>query len=273
MAEDRTYFRVHDGMDEHPKIAPLSDAAFRLIVETWAYCSRNRTDGRLTDAVWRKRGKPKARRELEALGLVEQHDGYVQVHDYLDWQRSAAEIDEYIEKKRRASVKGTHVRYHVGEGRPDPGCPLCADGGRPPGSSHPASQDDSHQTPEWESHPASQVASHLASRAACRNGAQRQRQRQIPRTTSGGDVAETDARATPSPFPDHCPAHAHIPVPPACGRCKETREHNRRRAPQLPDYRLRVVPPLCGQCDDRWIDTAAGYVHCPRCHPAEVRTA
>lgn len=125
MAEDRTYFRVHDGVDEHPKIEPLSDAAFRLIVTTWAYCSRNRNDGRIADAVWRKRGKPKARQELERAGLVEQCDGHVQVHDYLDWQRSAAEIEEIKAGRGAGGAYGNHIRWHVKRRINDPGCEHC----------------------------------------------------------------------------------------------------------------------------------------------------
>ena len=69
MADDRTYIRVHDGLDEHPKVEPLSDGAFRLLLTCWFYCSRNRTDGQIAAAVWKKRGTAKTRRELIDAGL------------------------------------------------------------------------------------------------------------------------------------------------------------------------------------------------------------
>lgn len=106
MADARTYIRVHDGMDEHPKIAPLSDAGFRLLVSAWCYCSRNLTDGQIVDAIWRKRGTAKARKELADAGLVEQREGYVVMHDYLEHQRSADEVAEMRRKRAEAGKKG-----------------------------------------------------------------------------------------------------------------------------------------------------------------------
>ncbi|TFV90416.1 hypothetical protein [Blastococcus sp. CT_GayMR16] len=125
MADPRTYIRVHDGMDEHPKIEPLSDAAFRLLHKCWAYCSRQKTDGRLTDAAWQNRGTAKARQELVDAGLVHlpgfecphpaedcppAPGGHVQMHDYLDWQRSAAEIEELSRKRSEAGRRGGRAR-------------------------------------------------------------------------------------------------------------------------------------------------------------------
>lgn len=104
--DERTYITLHDGMPEHPKVDPLSDAAFRLVVDLWCWCSRNRTDGRVKIATWNKRGTPKARREIIDAGLAEMHDDHVDMHDYLEHQRSAAEIDELREKRRAAGSKG-----------------------------------------------------------------------------------------------------------------------------------------------------------------------
>lgn len=39
------YLNVDDGVDEHPKIEALSDAAYRLWKASLSYCSRNETDG------------------------------------------------------------------------------------------------------------------------------------------------------------------------------------------------------------------------------------
>lgn len=259
MRDDFYWFRVHDHIDEHPKIEPLSDGAFRLVLETWAYCRRNANDGRIDDAVWRKRSKPKARRELADAGLVEQRDGFVQVHDYLDWQQSAAEIDEARAKKSKAGALGNHKKWHTDRGRFDPSCEFCA----PPPTD---GSDPSHVRSQMRS----QERSHLPRKRIAEVEGERELTGYVDQ---GGHV--TNASDPNPPFPDHCPWHAHDPIPPPCGRCKETREANARRAgaEQLPDYRLRVVQPLCGQCDDRWIDTPDGYVHCPRCHPAEVRPA
>lgn len=104
--DDRTYITVHDGMPDHPKIEGLSDAAFRLLVATWAWCSRNRTDGSVPTTSWVKRGKASARKELMAAGLAHAVGDRIEMHDYLEHQRSAAEIDELSEKRREAGKKG-----------------------------------------------------------------------------------------------------------------------------------------------------------------------
>lgn len=109
--DTRLFIRVHEGMPDHPKIEGLSDAAFRLLVTTWCWSSRQRTDGLVPAASWAKRGTPKARRELAAAGLVEVLDGGdVQVHDYLEWQRSAAEIEALTENRRAAGARGGKAR-------------------------------------------------------------------------------------------------------------------------------------------------------------------
>ena len=120
-------------MPDHPKIAPLSDAAFRLIVTAWAYCSRLETNGIIPDQVWRKMGTTKARRELmepplilpKASPLVIQHEGYVECHDYLLHQRSSREIGAVREARAESGEKGAHKRWHIGRRRFDPNCTYC----------------------------------------------------------------------------------------------------------------------------------------------------
>lgn len=105
--DKRPFIMVADTMPEHPKVEALSDAAFRLLVTTWCYCSRQFNDGRIAAAAWSRRGTPKARRELEAAGLVElTEDGWVQVHDYTEHQRTAAEVQELSDKRAAAGAAG-----------------------------------------------------------------------------------------------------------------------------------------------------------------------
>lgn len=107
MPDERTYIRVHDGMPDHPKVEPLSDAAFRLLVNTWCWSSRQLTDGRIKEASWVKRGTPKTRAELVTAGLVEEVEpGIYQMHDYLEHQRSAAQVAALREKRRAAGSMG-----------------------------------------------------------------------------------------------------------------------------------------------------------------------
>jgi hypothetical protein len=114
MPDERTYIKVHDGMPDHPKVEPLSDAAFRLLVTTWCWSSRHLQDGRLKEASWLKRGNPKTRAELMSAGLVEEiGPGLFQVHDYLEHQRSAAEVQELRDKRREAGSKGGKAKANA----------------------------------------------------------------------------------------------------------------------------------------------------------------
>lgn len=111
--DTRPFITVHDGMPEHPKIEGLSDAGFRLLVSTWCWCSRNRTDGKVREASWAKRGTRKARQELIDAGLVEPASDGVLMHDYLDHQRSAEEIDELSRKRAEAGSKGGKAKANA----------------------------------------------------------------------------------------------------------------------------------------------------------------
>lgn len=148
-ADERTFVMMHDGAPEHPKIEPLSDKAFRLWFNTICWCSRYLTDGYMPVSTFKRRSSPGARRELLAVGLVEEAGDYIRVHDYLEHQRSAKQVAEYREMKRRAGMKGNHERWHVGpKGTPQPDCPLCQD---------PVSEPD--ESSQLRSQPGSQVGS------------------------------------------------------------------------------------------------------------------
>ena len=126
MADTRTYIRLHDGMPDHPKVDGLSDKAFRLLVESWCWCSRHLTDGHMPAATWRKRSTPKARRELVDAGLaVLLNDQSVRFHDYLEHQRSADEVAAAKAAKGRGGTRGNHRKWHEDRGIVKPGCPYC----------------------------------------------------------------------------------------------------------------------------------------------------
>lgn len=108
--DTRLYIKLHNEMPEHPKVEPLSDAAFRLLVTIWCWCDRHNTDGLVPKASWAKRGTPKARRELVDARLAELTETGVQMHDYLGHQRSAAEKLELKEKRAKAGAKGGRAR-------------------------------------------------------------------------------------------------------------------------------------------------------------------
>lgn len=151
MADERTYIRVHDGIEDHPKIAAMSDKAFRLLITTWGWCSRHRTDGQVPLAVWKKRGTKGARDELERIGLAVLKNNTVVMHDYLEHQRSSELIAEKVESKKRGGRLGNHRRWHEERGVHDLACEFCVEGA-PPEPPGPGSHDRSHTDRSRESH-------------------------------------------------------------------------------------------------------------------------
>lgn len=122
--DDSTYILVHDSITDHPKIEGLSDAAFRLLIEFWCWCHRQRTDGRMPKTRWNRLGKPKTRSELLE-DMVDDFGEYVEAHDYLDWQRSAAEAAAARTRQTEGGSLGNHRRWHVARGIVDDTCPYC----------------------------------------------------------------------------------------------------------------------------------------------------
>lgn len=127
--EEITYILVHDRMPYHRKIRGLSDAAFRLLVELWCWCGENLTDGLVDEDVWPTMRTKNARKELLDKGLVVQlDDGAISVHDWLDIQRSTAEVEKARERKSAGGKLGNHRRHHVNQRRIDPACEFCLKG-------------------------------------------------------------------------------------------------------------------------------------------------
>lgn len=251
MRDERTYVRVHDGIEDHPKVAPLSDKAFRLLVTTWGWCSRHLTDGRVPIAVWRQRGTAKARRELVAAELVELHDDHVVMHDYLDHQRSADEVEEKREAKRRAGSLGNHRRWH--RDKSDPDCPHCiaelsqprsqtgsrvrsvdnstldaeseqdSVGGdeKSTGSNRHADGKATKPQPAETNPDQSQEGSQTRSRTSRKTSPETETEVEKKGVTWGGGV--TLANASDSRPPDHCDQHRDIDQPPPCRACADAR--------------------------------------------------
>lgn len=123
--DPRLYFRLHEGYPDSPKIAKVGGDAGWLDICAIAYCARNLTDGlipkgmvpRLSD-----RSEPQALACL-LLDVGRWHEAghdcdtcpqpganeYV-VHDYLEHQRSAAEVADLRRKRSEAGAKGGRTR-------------------------------------------------------------------------------------------------------------------------------------------------------------------
>jgi hypothetical protein len=108
------WLKVDDKFTDHPKIAGLSDAAFRLHMCGLTYCARHLTDGRVpANEVPRlvRRLRKAAVDELIREGIwremrpFDKLEAY-EIHDYLQWNDSKEHVmekrDAWAERQRRA---------------------------------------------------------------------------------------------------------------------------------------------------------------------------
>lgn len=128
---DSSWVAFHDEMDEHPKVAPLTDAAYRQWQREIFYSHRHNLDGRIPKHRW-DAIKQRIRDELTKVQpeqespLVDVTDGAGAVlHDYLDWQRSAAEAEAARESAAKGGSLGNHRRWHAARNVIDPKCRYC----------------------------------------------------------------------------------------------------------------------------------------------------
>jgi hypothetical protein len=110
---EMTWLKLDDQFHRHEKIAPLSDRAFRLHVTVLLECSAKLTDGKLPERLLQflpraPRGKTLSRvvDELLGSGVWERIGTDIVVHDFLDWNPSAAKVSELREKRSAAGRSG-----------------------------------------------------------------------------------------------------------------------------------------------------------------------
>lgn len=119
--------KFDDRTDENPKIAALSDRAFRAYFDAIMYSNRTETDGFLDDRTARRiAGTSKALKELQVPRKAkpekdptpcwEPVDGGFRIHDYLDYQPSQKQNEQERKKKNevksRAGRAGARARWH-----------------------------------------------------------------------------------------------------------------------------------------------------------------
>lgn len=91
-----TWIKLDDRAPRHPKLASLTDRAFRWWILGLCYASEFLTNGVLHPVFW-KRTPPSARKELSSGKLWDWEDPNFLIHDYLEHQASR----ESVEKERR----------------------------------------------------------------------------------------------------------------------------------------------------------------------------
>lgn len=118
---------------DHPKVMGLKPADQNAFIQIVLYCAKQMNDGRIPVAAADQRWGKATMKRLVAARLVDAPNGNgtweiaYQVHDYLDYQTAASEIEEISATKAEAGKRGAHVRRHVKEGRSDPNCGFCAE--------------------------------------------------------------------------------------------------------------------------------------------------
>jgi hypothetical protein len=116
-----------DQFPKHPKVVPLSDAAFRLQVAGVCHSAQYLTNGRVeatTVALLVPRYKRATLAELlrrghwHALGqgcgtptCPQGEEGHYVIHDYLEWNRSREQVEAERERKSKAGKKGAENRW------------------------------------------------------------------------------------------------------------------------------------------------------------------
>ena len=106
----RLYARFALDFPDSPKIAPLSDAAFRALVEMTCHSRRMLDDGFIDERIASRKWRKKVIEELCSNDAVRPSllrvDGGFQVHDFAEHQQTRADI----EKKREAGRAGGLAR-------------------------------------------------------------------------------------------------------------------------------------------------------------------
>lgn len=106
----RLYGKFTLNFPRHPKIAILSDAAFRCLVEATLYSRDELTDGLLAKRYAVARWGLEVLRELctnddEKPSLIEVEKGWL-IHDYAEHQDTKAEVEARSERNKAAGQKG-----------------------------------------------------------------------------------------------------------------------------------------------------------------------
>jgi hypothetical protein len=107
------YVRIDVLLPDNPKLDGLSAAAKWTLVELWCYCGQHLTDGHVRDAKWKQFGTPNIRRQLVEHGLAERNGSGYLMHDYLDHQRSRADVAGLKEKRAAAGRKGGNAKANA----------------------------------------------------------------------------------------------------------------------------------------------------------------
>ena len=111
------WFALDDGFDTHPKVRKAGNAAVGLFVRLGVHATRHLTEGHLDGDIVRDYGTAATIRKLVTVGML--HDaghgcrrcpqpaeGGFYIHDYLDYNKSRAQIEASREAARKRQQRG-----------------------------------------------------------------------------------------------------------------------------------------------------------------------
>ena len=100
--------KLDESFPDHPKVASLSDKAFRLHVTAICYCARMLTDGEVPAHILQRIGATKRlTADLEAAGLWEPTSrGSWVIHDFLEYNPSREQVEADRTKRQAAGQAG-----------------------------------------------------------------------------------------------------------------------------------------------------------------------
>ncbi|MFD5814370.1 hypothetical protein [Streptomyces sp. NPDC127038] len=125
------WFALDDGFDTHPKVRKAGNAAVGLFVRLGVHATRHLTEGHLDGDIVRSYGTEPNVRKLIAVGMLhgaghacprcqQPADGDYVIHDYLDYNKSRAQIEAAREAARKRQNRGRETaranRNHAGIG-------------------------------------------------------------------------------------------------------------------------------------------------------------
>ena len=111
------WFALDDGFDTHPKVRKAGNAAVGLFVRLGVHATKHLTEGHLDGAIVRDYGTDATVRKLITVGMLHAHghacrrcpqpvEGGYYIHDYLDYNKSRAQIEAAREAARKRQNRG-----------------------------------------------------------------------------------------------------------------------------------------------------------------------
>jgi hypothetical protein len=108
------YVRVDVRLPRHRKLdgltRPVRSSVIGTLAELWGHCGEELTDGFVRDVVWNRTGTAAARKIITARGFADRGDGGWWMHDYLDYNRSRAEVLAMLARRSEAGKRSAARR-------------------------------------------------------------------------------------------------------------------------------------------------------------------